>query len=449
VAANRQRFTTREIKAADQARSLYRILARPSEAVFCALLDDNQILNCPVTSNDAKRALLIYGPDVATLKGKTVKKQNRAVPNYQPVAIPAPIIAQYQSPRIFVDIFFVNGTAYIHTITKYIKFRTVANIPNRLANTLRTEIRAVLDLYHAHGFLINSIEGDQEFSSIALDMLPTTLNIADADDHVPQAERSIRTIKDRTRCTVQGLPFQKFPRILTKAIVEAANRSLNQFPEKDSASSMMSPLTILTRRPRTNFVDLKLELGQYVQVFEDNDPSNTNKTRTTGAIALNPSDNAQGGYTFFSLVTGRKLSRQQWDELPMPNGVVARVEQMAVDEVRRAAGRNGLHFEWSPGVPIQDEQQAHIADFHQMPPAPLREDADRDEDDNIPNDGDEEDNNIPNPQRDPVTEDDSNDSAGPFYDENDDSNTEDDDDSTDPHDDQSFDKDMPDEEQVL
>jgi hypothetical protein len=314
---------------------------------------------------------------------------------------------------------------------------------------LRTEIRAVLDLYHARGFLINRIEGDQEFSSIALDMLPATLNIADADDHVPQAERSIRTIKDRTRCTVQGLPFQKFPRILTKAIVEAANRSLNQFPEKDSASSMMSPLTILTRRPRTNFVDLKLELGQYVQVFEDNDPSNTNKTRTTGAIALNPSDNAQGGYTFFSLVTGRKLSRQQWDELPMPNGVVARVEQMGVDEVRRAAGRNGLHFEWSPGVPIQDEQQAHIADFHQMPPAPLREDADRDEDDNIPNDGDEEDNNIPNPQRDPVTEDDSNDSAGPFYDENDDSNTEDDDDSTDPHDDQSFDKDMPDEEQVL
>jgi hypothetical protein len=206
---------------------------------------------------------------------------------------------------MFVDIFFVNGTAYIHTITEYIKFRTVANIPNRLANTLQTEIRAVLDLYHARGFLINRIEGDQEFSSIALDMLPTTLNIADADDHVPQAERSIRTIKDRTRCTVQGLPFQKFPRILTKAIVEVANRSLNQFPAKDIASSTMSPLTILTGRPRTNFADLKLELGQYVQVFEDNDPSNTNKTRTTGAIALNQSDNAQGGYTFLSLVTGR------------------------------------------------------------------------------------------------------------------------------------------------
>jgi hypothetical protein len=195
------------------------------------------------------------------------------------------------------------------------------------------------------------IDADQEFSSIALDMLPTTLNIADADDHVPQVERSIRTIKERTRSTVQGLPFQKFPCILTKAILEAANRSLNQFLAKDSASSTMSPLTILTGRPRTNFADLMLELGLYVQVFEDKDPSNTNKTRTTGAIALNPSDNAQGGYTFLSLVTGRKLSRQQWDELPMPNGVVARVKQLAVNEDRIAAGQNGLFFEWSPGIP--------------------------------------------------------------------------------------------------
>jgi hypothetical protein len=62
---------------------------------------------------------------------------------------------------MFVDIFFVNGTAYIHTITEHIKFRTVANIPNCLANTLRTEIRAVLDLYHARGFFINRIKGDQ------------------------------------------------------------------------------------------------------------------------------------------------------------------------------------------------------------------------------------------------------------------------------------------------
>jgi hypothetical protein len=121
---------------------------------------------------------------------------------------------------MFIDIFFVNGRAYIHTIAEYIKFQTVSNIPNRKANTLQTEIGAVLDLYHARGFQINRIDADQEFLSIALNMLPTTLNIADADNHVPQVERCIRTIKEWTWSTVQGLPFQKFPRILTKAILE-------------------------------------------------------------------------------------------------------------------------------------------------------------------------------------------------------------------------------------
>ena len=287
-------------------------------------------------------------------------------------------------------------------------------------------------------------------------MLPTTLNIADANDHVPQAERSIRAIKDRARCTVQGLPFQKFPRILTQAIVESANRSFNQFRAKDGASITMSPLTILTGKPRANFANLKLELGQYVQVFEDNDPSNTNKTRTTGAIALNPSDNAQGGYTFLSLVTGRKLSRQQWDELPMPQGVIERVEQMAVAENRTAAGRNGLHFEWSPGIPIQDEPQPHIAEA----PPPRDEDAEEgwEDDENIPHDGDEDDN-IPDPQHQPVTEEDSDQSSDDLYDQDDAPDTEDDhtaSEEDDPgsknsdaeHDEQFLDEGVPDEEQV-
>jgi hypothetical protein len=114
VAANKQRFTAHEIAAANQARSLYPKLSGPSQSTFCALLDENQILNCPVTSDYAKRALLIYGPDVVTLKGKTTKRQNRAAPNFQPVAIPAPIIAQYRSPRMFIDIFLSTGA---HTTT--------------------------------------------------------------------------------------------------------------------------------------------------------------------------------------------------------------------------------------------------------------------------------------------------------------------------------------------
>jgi hypothetical protein len=47
-------------------------IGRPSKQEFRKILQHNLIRNCPVTPHDAKQALMINGPDVATLKGKTV-----------------------------------------------------------------------------------------------------------------------------------------------------------------------------------------------------------------------------------------------------------------------------------------------------------------------------------------------------------------------------------------
>ena len=52
-------------------------------------------------------------------------------------------------------------------------------------------------------------------------------------------------------------------------------------------------------------------------------------TRTTGAIAMRPTGNAQGGYWFYILGTGRLLNRNHWTVLPMPADVIARVNTLA------------------------------------------------------------------------------------------------------------------------
>ena len=365
VADNKSRYTRCEIEGADRARSLYRKIGRPSEKEFLTILQNNLIRNCPVTSDDARRALKIYGPDVATLKGKTVKKQNQGIPNYQAYQIPAPIIAQYNNVRLFIDIFWVNGSPYFHTISEWIKFRTVAAIPNRNRKTLLMEIKVIINMYETRGFNIMRVEGDQEFECTAHGLLPHQINIADADNHVHKVERSIRTIKERTRCLVQGLPFKRIPKIMMRAAIESANKSMNQFPALDGVSATMSPLTIMTGLPSPDYNDLKIEFGAYAQVFESNDPTNTVKARTTGAIALTPTGNAQGGYYFMSLATGRKLSRQQWDVLPMPDGVIAAVEEMGRIEQQPIIGHGAPLFEWSPGVIIADDNDEgiHIQDI--------------------------------------------------------------------------------------
>lgn len=86
-------------------------------------------------------------------------------------------------------------------------------------------------------------------------------------------------------------------------------RCLNQFPRKNGISATISPASILTGAPLPDFHCMRLEFGSYVQVFEDNDPTNTPRARSLGAITLNPTGNAQGDYYFMSLATGAQISR--------------------------------------------------------------------------------------------------------------------------------------------
>jgi hypothetical protein len=97
-------------------------------------------------------------------------------------------------------------------------------------------------------------------------------------------------------------------------------------------------------------------------------------TRAVGGIALRPTGNAQGGYFFFSLATGRRLNRNSWTELPMPSDVIAWVHKLA----RRSKANRDLLFAWRHGTPIADDGD---------------DDDDEDNPDWDPDDNDDVDNN--------------------------------------------------------
>ena len=72
--------------------------------------------------------------------------------------------------------------------------------------------------------------------------------------------------------------------------------------------------------------------------------------RTIGAIALRPTGNAQGGYYFMSLSTGRVINRYRWTELPMPQNVIDHVQHIAILQQRNP----GLVFHDGNGNPLQE-----------------------------------------------------------------------------------------------
>jgi hypothetical protein len=97
-------FSKRQIARADKARSLYASLGFPSTKDFLWILQSNQIKDCPVTVDDANAAYKIWGPSVAALKGKTVRKQPEAVKT-ETIYIPKEIRELHKEVTLTINIF--------------------------------------------------------------------------------------------------------------------------------------------------------------------------------------------------------------------------------------------------------------------------------------------------------------------------------------------------------
>ena len=74
-----------------------------------------------------------------------------------------------------------------------------------------------------------------------------------------------------------------------------------------------------------------LNFGSYVQLHRNSDTTNTPKARTVGVIALYELGNAQGGWIFMSLATGKEIHGYAWDVLPIAEEVINRVHELALE----------------------------------------------------------------------------------------------------------------------
>jgi hypothetical protein len=68
------------------------------------------------------------------------------------------------------------------------------------------------------------------------------------------------------------------------------------------------------------------------QVHKEYTPRNSQSPRTKGAILLGPSGNLQGQYKFMALNTGKKITCQSWDVIPMPDTVIACVNALRTNQ---------------------------------------------------------------------------------------------------------------------
>ena len=233
---------------------------------------------------------------------------------------------------------FVQGIQFLTTISHKLKFRTAEALPYASKRGAKKEfilsgLMKVIKLYQARGLTVEQVHGDNEFECIREDIRPVLLNVSAADEHVSMIERSIRTIKDRTRSQVQYLQYAKYPRNMIIGCVVFVIKALNQEIGMSALSNKYSPNTLVTGQSQRQYKDImSLSYGEYAEIYSANQVTNNNKERTIGAIALYPSGNDQNGWMFMSLSTGRLLHRHQWKRIYINQGIIDRVNNMLEKE---------------------------------------------------------------------------------------------------------------------
>ena len=314
-------YTKREVLKAGVARDLQRRLGYPRPAQLIEMLRKGNINNTDVSVKDVIRAIDIYGPDLGSLKGKTVTRKMEADNDRNDTALTDDTtVAQ----TLHIDLMYIEDQLYFVSVADPLEIVNITKIEKTDGWSLWYVLERHLYALKKYKFTINRVRSDMEpgvMTERFKDKLQVEEIIFDEEGghSVPIVERKIRLIKGRVRGIYNTLPF-KLPANLQTWLVTYVVRLINVLPTSNSLE-YISPTEKLTGRRLDAKKDLRHGFADYVQVA-DGATDNTMKERTRGAIALGPVGNNRGTWYYFLLGTQKVVRRNHATNLPMPGDVI-------------------------------------------------------------------------------------------------------------------------------
>ena len=152
-----------------------------------------------------------------------------------------------------------------------------------------------------------------------------TLNLTAEDEHESHIKRLNSTIKERCRMGIAGLTFTTLPKIIVVELMYIIICWYNFTVPEDYVSNTLGPGSIVLGRTY-NYNKLcgpGSKFGEYMQTHEKT--TNTMRVSTVSAICLRPTGNTHGSFYYYSLWTGRRITRKCRAPLPMSQEVIDRV----------------------------------------------------------------------------------------------------------------------------
>ena len=243
--------------------------------------------------------------------------------------------------------------AFFHTKSGKLNFVSVQYIKNRKLQEIISGLDVIIAKYADRGFKITDIHGDPEFDGDTFKNAFPEINfhIYTQGEHVGIIERSTRTIKERCRCMCHALPYKRITRLMTRLVVVSCVKWLNAFPSDDGISSTLSPSNLVEGKNKPDLSMSAIAFGSYAMVYTKT--TNTMKHRSVPGIALEQC-NDHGGYYFMSLFTGKRITSNNWDELPINEEAIKRVEDIGYSESQPVMRDGYPIFEWKSSEVIND-----------------------------------------------------------------------------------------------
>ena len=366
VRANETNYPVRDIEQARKAKLLSQRLNYPSKGVLIRSLRAGNINNVEVTEKDVERAYEIYGPDLASVRGKTTKSR--------PSERDSELVKGYQKTKygvVSVDIMIIQDQLFLVGVLTECNMTMGQYIVNRSTSCVLNALNIFKDTCAKHAWEV-SFRSDNEKSivHIAEKLRTRNLNLdihlVAPGRHVPEVERKIRTIKERMRGILNTLPYQS-PKFLIKWFVVSVISTINML-RTDSGNlppgDIRSPREIFFGK-RVDFKkDLKLTTGQYVEIHDVSQSfSNSMVSRTRGAIALCPIGN--GSYKFWCLSSDRIVTRDRWTELPINKDMIEFINEQATKR-GSADPMNEILPEYTEDI-SDDDDDDDDSDFDEEP----------------------------------------------------------------------------------
>jgi hypothetical protein len=156
---------------------------------------------------------------------------------------------------------------------------------------------------------------------------------------------------------MQTLPYRHVPKKIRIALIQYVTFWLNNIPK---VGQQFSPRDIICGEQKIDYKRIcQLPFGAYVHVHDNLEITNTMQARTTGAINLGTTGSIQGTHRFYNLHTREIIVRRNWMELPIPNEVIQRLEELTYAEFESGGKHELYNFddEDEDDEEKEDEQQ--------------------------------------------------------------------------------------------